>query len=204
MFTGIIETIGSVYQVETIKGNKVFTIQTAALTPEIKIDQSVAHNGVCLTVIDIDTNSSTYKVEAITETLGLTTLDAWKIGDRINLERAARIGDRLDGHIVQGHVDTTATCVQRVEDDGSWKFYFRFDPQYAPYLIPKGSVTIDGVSLTILHDLEIAKFGVAIIPYTYEHTGLGDLDPGKQVNLEFDIFGKYFDRYRQVLAAAQS
>jgi riboflavin synthase len=190
MFTGIIEALGIVEKIES-EGSNVHFYLSSPFTHELKIDQSVAHNGVCLTVVEI--NNTIYKVTAIDETLQRTNLNKWKIGDKINLERCMPAGGRFDGHIVQGHVDLTATCVKKVDFNGSWKFNFEFDVQTSEVTVEKGSITVNGVSLTVVDSYE-KGFSVAIIPYTYEHTNFHQIDVGTQVNIEFDIIGKYVAR----------
>lgn len=187
MFTGIIETLGKVTALEPKGGNLDITI-ASSLTPELKIDQSVAHNGVCLTVVSL--TDTTYTVTAIAETLSKTNLDALKINDTVNLERAMILGSRLDGHIVQGHVDQTGECTSVREDNGSWIFSFTYDAATGNPTIEKGSITIDGTSLTVVNSGK-NTFEVAIIPYTYEHTRFNTYKPGTIVNLEFDVIGKY-------------
>lgn len=188
MFTGIIEALGAIKKVEKEGTNVHFTVQ-ADFTDELKIDQSVAHDGVCLTVVAIEDKE--YKVTAIQETLDRTNLGSWKVGKIVNLERCMKLGDRLDGHIVQGHVDTTGTCVKIEDFDGSIEFHFEYD---APHLtVEKGSITVNGVSLTVVKS-ETNAFSVAIIPYTLEHTNFKHFKVGSVVNLEFDIIGKYFQR----------
>tara|TARA_R110000744_G_scaffold219687_1_gene338369 strand:+ start:1173 stop:1757 length:585 start_codon:yes stop_codon:yes gene_type:complete len=187
MFTGIIETLGKVTSLETKGGNLDITIESS-LTPELKIDQSVAHNGVCLTVVSL--TDTTYTVTAIAETLSKTNLDSLKINDSVNLERAMILGSRLDGHIVQGHVDQTGECTNVREDNGSWIFSFTYDAKTGNPTIEKGSITIDGTSLTVVNSGK-NTFEVAIIPYTYEHTRFNTYKPGTIVNLEFDVIGKY-------------
>lgn len=187
MFTGIIESLGKVTQLQHEGTNLHLTVKSG-ITSELKIDQSLAHNGVCLTVVAI--NGDEYTVTAIDETLGRTNIGQLKVGDAVNLERAMIAGARLDGHMVQGHVDTMAT-IQKIEDEnGSWKFYFSVAVQKDVLLVEKGSVTIDGVSLTVV-DASQDSFSVAIIPYTYQHTRFHSYQPGQQVNIEFDIIGKY-------------
>ncbi|MFN2260932.1 MAG: riboflavin synthase [Psychroflexus sp.] len=190
MFTGIIEELGKIDKIETNQGNKDFTIQ-AQFTSELKIDQSVAHNGVCLTVVDI--SGDTYKVTAIEETLSKTSLNQLKIGNLVNLERGMKMNAHLDGHIVQGHVDQTAICDAIETKNGSWVFRFSYDPKLMNVTIEKGSITVNGVSLTVV-DSEINSFSVAIIPFTYEHTNFKQLKEGDVVNLEFDVIGKYVKR----------
>ena len=194
MFTGIIETLGTVQQLEKEGGNLHITV-ASSITQELKIDQSVSHNGVCLTVVSID--GDTYTVTAIEETLEKTNLGDLTIGDVVNLERAMKLGARLDGHIVQGHVDQTATCVQIEQKDGSWFFTFSYDSSLNNVTIEKGSITVDGVSLTVV-DSKKDRFSVAIIPYTYEHTRFNTYQEGKMVNLEFDVIGKYVARLMEL------
>lgn len=194
MFTGIIESLGRVKQLEKDGGNLHITVESS-LSGELKIDQSVAHNGVCLTVVEI--NEDTYRVTAIDETLEKTNLSQLKSGDMVNLERAMIMGARLDGHLVQGHVDQTAICTGIEEKDGSWFFTFTYDPKSGNVTIEKGSVTIDGVSLTVVNS-GASEFSVAIIPYTYEHTRFNSYRVGSEVNLEFDVIGKYVSRYMEL------
>ncbi|MER3319560.1 MAG: riboflavin synthase [Allomuricauda sp.] len=190
MFTGIIETLGKVEKLEKDGGNLNITI-ASDITSELKIDQSVAHNGVCLTAVAIDGNS--YTVTAIEETLNKTNLDELELGDMVNLERAMVLGARLDGHIVQGHVDQTAVCKSVEEKDGSWIYSFEYDPKLNNVTIEKGSITVDGVSLTVV-DSQKTSFSVAIIPYTHVHTRFHTYKAGTKVNLEFDVIGKYVSR----------
>ncbi|TSJ39952.1 riboflavin synthase [Fluviicola chungangensis] len=188
MFTGIIETLGTIVAIEKDQSNVHFTVE-AAITHELKIDQSVAHNGCCLTVVKIE--GDTYVVTAIQETLDKTNLGDWEVGSKVNLERCMLLGARLDGHIVQGHVDTTATCVSIEDLNGSWKYTFRYD--FDQPTVAKGSITVNGVSLTVV-DSEKGLFSVCIIPYTQEHTNFHRFEVGTKVNLEFDIIGKYVAR----------
>lgn len=190
MFTGIIETIGEVKEIIRDQSNIHFII-ASNITSELKVDQSVAHNGVCLTVISITDN--TYTVTAIEETLTKTNLSKLTVGDFINLERAMKLGDRLDGHIVQGHVDQIAICESIEESDGSWVFTFTYDKSLENITIEKGSITVNGVSLTVVNSKN-NSFNVAIIPYTYLNTTFKYLKPGNIVNLEFDVVGKYVKR----------
>ena len=190
MFTGIIEDLGKIIAIEKEQENIHLTVQSQ-LTPELKIDQSVSHNGVCLTVVSIHNNQ--YTVTAIKETLEKTNLHTLKIQDEVNLERAMVLGARLDGHIVQGHVDQTGICTNRKEENGSWRFNFSYDPKLANVTIEKGSITVNGVSLTVV-DSTRNGFSVAIIPYTYEHTVFKNIDKDTVVNLEFDVIGKYVKR----------
>ncbi|MRI01229.1 riboflavin synthase [Kriegella sp. EG-1] len=193
MFTGIIETLGEVKELQKDGGNLHITVKSE-LTSELKIDQSISHNGVCLTVVSIDEN--TYTVTAIEETLEKTNLSTLEIGEKINLERAMILGSRLDGHIVQGHVDQTGTITKIQEEDGSWYFSFEYDSTLNNITIEKGSITIDGVSLTVV-DSGINTFSVAIIPYTYEHTRFHNYKTKHTVNLEFDVIGKYVAKMMQ-------
>jgi len=187
MFTGIIETLGKVTALEPKGGNLDITIESN-LTQDLKIDQSVAHNGVCLTVVNL--TDTTYTVTAIAETLKKTNLESLKTNDSVNLERAMILGSRLDGHIVQGHVDQTGECIDVKEEDGSWIFSFKYDATNGNPTIEKGSITIDGTSLTVVNSRK-NTFDVAIIPYTYEHTRFNTYKVGTIVNLEFDVIGKY-------------
>ncbi|WP_424651296.1 riboflavin synthase [Capnocytophaga gingivalis] len=187
MFTGIVEKIGRVAKISLQGKNRHFFIESE-LAPELKIDQSVAHNGVCLTVVGIQ--GKVYEVVAIDETLQKTSLGTWQVGDRVNLERAMKLGDRLDGHIVQGHVDQTGTCHLIEDAEGSRVFTFHYDPSIGNMTIEKGSITVNGVSLTVVNSQKGA-FSVAVIPYTYEHTSFHTLRVGDKVNLEFDVIGKY-------------
>ena len=187
MFTGIIKELATV-TAATKKGTNLELQMNSRITGELNVDQSVAHNGVCLTVTAI--NGNEYSVTAVAETLAKTTLGGWAAGDPVNMELALRAGDRLDGHFVQGHVDTTGTCIEKKELDGSWLFRFGFAGTFAPLLIEKGSVCINGVSLTVFN-VGKNEFTVTIIPYTYEHTNFNQLKEGDAVNLEFDVLGKY-------------
>ena len=190
MFTGIVETFGEVVALKKKKDNLDLQVR-ANFTNELKIDQSVAHNGVCLTVVEI--TEDIYTVTAINETLNKTNLNSLEVGNLVNLERGMKVGDRLDGHIVQGHVDQIATCVAVAETDGSWKFTFTYDSTLNNITIEKGSITVNGVSLTVV-DSKRDEFSVAIIPYTYEHTNFKNFKEGTIVNLEFDVIGKYVSR----------
>jgi riboflavin synthase len=194
MFTGIIETLGRVEKIEKDRENINLTIQTN-ITDELKIDQSIAHNGVCLTVVAI--SGKNYVVTAIKETLDKTNLGHLSENDLLNIERAMKLGDRLDGHIVQGHVDQTAVCSEVLENDGSWIFTFVYDANANNITIEKGSVTVNGVSLTVV-DSKKNQFSVAIIPYTYTHTGFSKFKKGTTVNLEFDVIGKYVARLHEL------
>lgn len=194
MFTGIIETLGMIKDIRRNDGNMDITIQSS-ITNELKIDQSVAHNGICLTVVHI--NEMEYTVTAIKETIDKTTISEWNIGDLVNIERAMKLGDRLDGHIVQGHVDQIGHCVSVQETSGSWRFTFRYDSSLNNITIEKGSITVSGVSLTVV-DSKKDRFSVAIIPFTYENTIFKQLKVDSQVNLEFDVIGKYVTRLQQL------
>lgn len=190
MFTGIIESLGTIEEVISQGTGKTIRIR-ASVTPELKIDQSVSHNGVCLTVEEISTD--TYQVTAIKETLEKTNLSTWKTGDLVNLERCMMINGRLDGHIVQGHVDTTATCIDKKEMNGSWEFRFSYPEQFMQLVIEKGSISINGISLTVFN-IDRNRFSVAIIPYTYNHTNIKNVRVNDTVNIEFDVIGKYVQR----------
>lgn len=188
MFTGIIETLGTIEKIEQENTNVHFTVKST-ITHELKIDQSVAHNGCCLTVVAIE--NDTYVVTAIHESLIKTNLGDWKVGTKVNLERCMQLGARLDGHIVQGHVDATGECVSVEDQGGSWKYTFKYTTGQP--LVNKGSVTINGVSLTVVDPTD-DTFSVCIIPYTHEHTNFHTIKPGSKINLEFDIIGKYVAR----------
>jgi len=185
MFTGIIEQLGEIRQITKEKDNIHFTLYSP-FTSELKIDQSVAHNGTCLTVVSIQDNL--YTVTAILETLNKTNLGSWKVGTKVNLERCMQMNGRLDGHIVQGHVDTVAKCIAVEDQNGSWKYTFEYLAEQVT--VEKGSITINGVSLTVV-DSMAKSFSVCIIPFTYEHTNFHQLQVNDLVNLEFDIIGKY-------------
>jgi len=190
MFTGIIETLGEIVALEK-EGDNLHISVESGITSELKIDQSVAHNGVCLTVVAIQ--DDIYTVTAIQETLDKTSLGTLNVGSNVNLERAMVLGARLDGHIVQGHVDQTATCIKIEEKEGSWFFTFQYDTMKNNVTIEKGSITVDGVSLTVVNSKQ-GEFSVAIIPYTYENTRFHSYKAGSIVNLEFDVIGKYVAR----------
>ena len=190
MFTGIIETLGTVTSVVKEQDNIHYTI-TSALSNELKIDQSVAHNGVCLTVVKLDEHSHT--VTAIQETLQKTNLQHLKSGSMVNLERCMQMNGRLDGHIVQGHVDQTAVCIKKAELEGSWEYRFKYDAALGNVTVEKGSICVNGISLTVVNS-QADEFSVFIIPYTFEHTNLQQVAEGDTVNLEFDIIGKYVAR----------
>lgn len=190
MFTGIIEKQGLVKQILEKGGNRSFWIESP-LSSKLKVDQSVSHDGVCLTVEQVKNNR--HLVTAIAETLSKTTLGQWEKGKKVNLERCLKMNGRLDGHFVQGHVDGRGTCVLAEEKDGSWLFRFEFDPSFAALVIEKGSITINGISLTAFSVTQ-NSFEVAIIPYTFTHTNISLVKPGDPVNLEFDVIGKYLLR----------
>ena len=190
MFTGIIETLGTIQEIEKDKDNVHITI-ASSITNELQIDQSVAHNGICMTVVAI--NKNLYTVTAIGETIKKTNISHWEIGDSVNLERAMKLGDRLDGHIVQGHVDQIGNCIVAKETNGSWYYTFEYDESLENITIEKGSITVNGVSLTVV-DSRKNEFSVAIIPYTFEHTNFKNFKVGTKVNLEFDVIGKYVSR----------
>ena len=193
MFTGIIESLGKIGSVDTKGTNKTFWIESP-LSRELKVDQSISHNGVCLTVEEVREN--THRVTAIEETLEKTNLRHWQPGGLVNLERCLVMNGRLDGHIVQGHVDATATCVERRELDGSWEFRFEFPKKFSHLVIEKGSISLNGISLTIFN-VKKSRFDIAVIPYTYEHTNIQSVTPDSTVNLEFDMIGKYVTRFLQ-------
>ena len=191
MFTGIVETIGYIQKIESEGRNRHITVRSS-LSDELQIDQSVSHDGVCLTVVGLAPQHHT--VTAIAETLDRTRLGDWREGQPINLERAMRADARLDGHLVQGHVDGLGECIGVEEAAGSWYYRFRYRPSPEHLLVDKGSICINGVSLTVVEPID-DTFSVAIIPYTYEHTNFRQLGVGQRVNLEFDIIGKYIGRY---------
>ena len=194
MFTGIIETLATVIKVKESGQNKTFWVNSA-ISPDLQVDQSIAHDGICLTVESVDSNL--HQVSAVHETLIKTTAGEWKEGTTINLERCMTLGDRLDGHMVQGHIDGTGRLLQKKSLEGSWEFTFSYPAAFAALMIEKGSITVNGISLT---SFNVGKdnFTVAIIPYTYEHTNLQYLKEGEAVNLEFDMIGKYIQRYLAV------
>ncbi|GAC1308976.1 MAG: riboflavin synthase [Mucilaginibacter sp.] len=193
MFTGIIETLGKITDLKHDKGNLHITVESP-ISYELKIDQSVAHNGVCLTVVALADGRHT--VTAIEETLNKTSLGHLKTGDLVNLERCMQMNARLDGHIVQGHVDQTAVCIGFKETDGSWEYTFEYDASSGNVTVEKGSICVNGISLTVVNS-KANSFSVAIIPYTFEHTNLKNVREGSTVNLEFDIIGKYVARLMQ-------
>jgi riboflavin synthase len=192
MFTGIIENRGTVVAIEEQGRNLLITIEST-IAPELKVDQSLAHNGICLTVVAIE--NLTYQIVAIHETRIKTTIDTWKVGDYVNLERAMLANGRFDGHIVQGHVDQVATCIEKVWQNGSWLFTFQYIDS-KDVTVEKGSICVNGISLTVVNSKE-TEFSVCIIPYTYENTNLSQCDKKTRVNLEFDILGKYIHKLIQ-------
>ena len=194
MFTGIIEATGIIKNIVSENTNLSFTVESE-ISHELKVDQSIAHNGVCLTVEKVENNLHT--VTAIVETIDKTNVQFWNIGAKINLERCLPFHGRIDGHIVQGHVDATGICIEKKEMDGSWLFSFSFDEKFAALVIEKGSICINGISLTCFN-VNRNKLSVAIIPYTYNHTNIQFVNEGDTVNLEFDIIGKYLNRFRDL------
>lgn len=194
MFTGIIENTGIIHNVITEGTNKTFWV-SSPLSGQLNIDQSVSHNGVCLTVEE--TKDGLHRVTAISETLNKTNLGSWEVGNLVNLERCMQMNGRLDGHIVQGHVDATAACTSVTEKNGSWEYSFETDKKFAGLMIEKGSISLNGISLTIFN-VTVNGFSVAIIPYTYHHTNMQQLKAGNLVNIEFDMIGKYVSRLVQL------
>jgi len=190
MFTGIIETLGRIQEIQKDQNNLHITVDSA-ITNELKIDQSVSHNGICLTVVAI--KDSFYTVTAIQETILKTNIGEWQVNDVVNLERGMKLGDRLDGHIVQGHVDQTGICTSIEEANGSWNYSFEYDKKLNNITIKKGSITVNGVSLTVVNSKD-NQFSVSIIPYTYENTNFKNFKIGTKINLEFDVVGKYIAR----------
>ena len=194
MFTGIVESLGKITNINLEEGNVDFTVKSS-ISEELKIDQSVSHNGVCLTVVDV--KNDTHTVTAVKETLDKSSLKNFNEGDSMNLERAMKLGERLDGHMVQGHVDGVAKCIEVNLNEGSWVYKFEFDKNWQSLLIEKGSVCINGVSLTVF-GINDNTFCVTIIPYTFENTSFKVLKPGDLVNIEFDMVGKYLSRFYQL------
>ena len=189
MFTGIIEKTGRIVKIEQDRTNYDFTLEVD-FADELSIDQSMAHDGCCLTVVRLDKEKKQYVVTAMEETMLKTNLGTWKVGDEVNLERSMRMDGRFDGHIVQSHVDQTAVCEKVVDENGSWRYYFSYDTSKNNFTVPKGSISVNGVSLTVV-DSEKGHFSVAIIPYTHKVTNFHNFVPGTVVNIEFDVFGKY-------------
>ncbi|MEO6734374.1 MAG: riboflavin synthase [Ferruginibacter sp.] len=194
MFTGIIETMGVITEIISSGTNRTFWIESSIST-QFTIDQSIAHSGVCLTIEEI--KNGQHRITAIEETLKKTNLNSWKKNMVVNMERCLQMNGRLDGHIVQGHVDAVASCIDIVQKDGSWEYTFEFDSKFAALLIEKGSITINGISLTLFNVLN-STFQVAIIPYTYAHTNMQQLKIRDEVNIEFDMIGKYVNRLMQL------
>ncbi|MFZ4740867.1 MAG: riboflavin synthase [Bacteroidales bacterium] len=192
MFTGIVEKTGKVVSIEKDKSNFNITIETE-IADELKIDQSMSHDGVCLTIVKVDHAKKQYVVTAIQETLDKTNLGTWHSGYEVNLERSMRMDGRFDGHIVQGHVDQTATCIKVEETDGSWKYTFKYDATKSNITVEKGSISVNGVSLTVV-DSKPGVFSVAIIPFTHQVTNFHNFKEGTVINVEFDVFGKYVAR----------
>lgn len=190
MFTGIIETLGRIHEIKKDQNNLHVTVDSS-ITNELKVDQSVSHNGICLTVVAI--KDSLYTVTAIEETILKTNIGEWQEGDIVNLERGMKLSDRLDGHIVQGHVDQTGTCINIEEANGSWNYTFEYNKDLNNITIPKGSITVNGVSLTVVNS-KTNEFSVSIIPYTFENTNFKNFKIGTKINLEFDVVGKYIAR----------
>ena len=194
MFTGIIESTGTIKELIINGSNKTFWIESS-LSTQFKVDQSVSHSGVCLTVEEI--NGSSHRVTAIDETLQKTNIGNWEVGIIVNLERCLQLNGRIDGHLVQGHVDATASCIKRKEKEGSWEFEFEFKKKFAELVIEKGSICINGISLTAFN-VKKGSLRVAIIPYTFEHTNINNVQEGDTVNFEFDMIGKYIRRSQQL------
>lgn len=203
MFTGIIETTARVVKIEKENTNYHFTLEVP-FGNELAIDQSMAHDGCCLTVVKVDKEKRQYVVTAMDETMLKTNLASWKVGTEVNVERSMPMDGRFDGHIVQGHVDQTATCTRVVDENGSWRFYFEYDPAKNDFFtVPKGSISINGVSLTVV-DSQKGMFSVAIIPYTYQVTNFHNFQPDTVVNIEFDVIGKYVQRLMAQYMEGQS
>jgi riboflavin synthase len=195
MFTGIIEKTGKIVKIEQDRTNFDFTLEVD-FADELNIDQSMAHDGCCLTIVKLDKEKKQYVVTAMEETMLKANLGTWKVGDEVNLERSMRMDGRFDGHIVQGHVDQTAVCEKVVDENGSWRFYFTYDPEKNNFTVPKGSISVNGVSLTVCNPTD-NSFQVNIIPYTYDNTNFHAIEVGTKVNIEFDIIGKYIARIAQ-------
>lgn len=192
MFTGIVEKTGRIVAIEKENTNYHFTIE-ADFADELKIDQSMAHDGCCLTIVKVDNKKKQYVVTAMDETMLKTNLHIWHVGYEVNLERSMKMDGRFDGHIVQGHVDQTAVCQKVVDENGSWRYYFAYDVDKNNFTVPKGSISVNGVSLTVV-DSDQGHFSVAIIPYTQQVTNFHNFQPGTIVNIEFDVFGKYVQK----------
>lgn len=196
MFSGIVEEFAKVVKLEKEKENLHITL-TCSFADQLKVDQSVSHNGVCLTVVNVDKEKKTYTVTAIKETLERSNLGLFEVGTKVNVERSMTLDKLLDGHLVQGHVDQTATCKEVKEADGSWYFYFTYDTSTGNITVEKGSISVNGVSLTVV-DSEPGLFSVAIIPYTYNVTNFHEIKPGTVINIEFDVIGKYIQKIVEV------
>lgn len=192
MFTGIIEQTAKVVGIKQEGTNFHFTL-SCPIADELKVDQSFAHDGCCLTVVALDKEKKEYVVTAMKETMDRTNLRWWRVGTEVNVERSMKMDGRFDGHIVQGHVDQTAECIKVIDENGSWRYFFKYNADKENITVPKGSVSVNGVSLTVV-DSESGMFSVSIIPYTYEHTNFHALQQGSIVNIEFDVFGKYVQR----------
>lgn len=192
MFTGIIEQTAKVVGIKQEGTNFHFTL-SCPIADELKVDQSFAHDGCCLTVVALDKEKKEYVVTAMKETMDRTNLRWWRVGTEVNVERSMKMDGRFDGHIVQGHVDQTAECIKVIDENGSWRYFFKYSADKENITVPKGSVSVNGVSLTVV-DSESGMFSVSIIPYTYEHTNFHTLQQGSIVNIEFDVFGKYVQR----------
>jgi riboflavin synthase len=192
MFTGIVELTGKVVNIEK-EGSNIHISITCPFVNELKVDQSMSHDGVCLTIVHVDKEKNFYKVTAIQETLDKTNLGSWTVGTEVNLERSMRMDGRFDGHIVQGHVDQTAECIKVAEYDGSWQYWFKYDDSRRNITVEKGSISVNGVSLTVV-DSAPGMFSVAIIPFTHQVTNFHNFKEGTTVNIEFDVFGKYVAR----------
>ena len=202
MFTGIIEKTARVVNIEQENTNFHFTLEVD-FADELAIDQSMAHDGCCLTVVKIDKEKKQYVVTAMDETMLKTNLSTWRVGTEVNVERSMRMDGRFDGHIVQGHVDQTAVCTKVVDENGSWRYFFEYDPEKAPSItVPKGSISVNGVSLTVV-DSEKCMFAVSIIPYTHQVTNFHNFEVGTVINIEFDVFGKYVQRLLDQYMAAR-
>lgn len=202
MFTGIIEKTARVVNIEQENTNFHFTLEVD-FADELAIDQSMAHDGCCLTVVKIDKEKKQYVVTAMDETMLKTNLSTWRVGTEVNVERSMRMDGRFDGHIVQGHVDQTAVCTKVVDENGSWRYFFEYDPEKAPSItVPKGSISVNGVSLTVV-DSEKGMFSVSIIPYTHQVTNFHNFEVGTVINIEFDVFGKYVQRLLDQYMAAR-
>ena len=195
MFTGIIETVGVVKDIISNGFNKTFWIESE-LSAQFKVDQSISHSGVCLTIEEI--KDRLHRVTAIEETLQKTNLNSWQTGTLVNIERSLLINSRLDGHLVQGHVDTTGVCKKKKEKQGSWEFEFEFPKKFASFIVEKGSICVSGISLTAFK-VKKKSFNVAIIPYTFEHTDMRKIEMGNEVNIEFDMIGKYITRAKGLI-----